>query len=583
MEASAPLVRELIDVGRLVRRAPMLAVQPDRLAALGEGPASDPRTSTALTLLAEARKPLPAIELSADAQRLTVVLDTTLTTPGGLIEVDDDHPGLRVVPIVQTRDGSVVALPEAIAVFRRLGQRLEFAIPGPSPAEAPGVAPRLLEVQIRIFVPGVTTGDVALVRVEDSAAASGDDWRVAVETSTLAEAQILMDAGPNDFVFEGSAIVSTADDPLFPFIEPQPVFRWQPFGVVIPPMAGVASSAFLAATGAAVGDDVEIDWYFQRVPVEIVAEIPTFPTSDPGDPLLIVDRQTLAEMRHVLGLAPPPSVEWWLAVADGQGAAVADALRASDLAISQLVSRSALASALERDPIALGMVGALALGSIAAGMLAVIAFIVTAVLAAREQLDEYALLRALGMSRGQIAGWLVFDHVFLLAAGLIAGGAIGSLLAALVVPHATLTSAGVQVVPSGGTVVHLVGYGDGSKDLRSDAAVTVAMDTPYVLAGAKSKVLLACWLPAGMCHLNACWTPIATEEVFPLMNMGATCARDRRRVTSWRPRQTRPSGSSSRRPAAPWRRIGTLRRSTAWSSATPPSVPGASRRCTASS
>ncbi|SCL68358.1 beta-N-acetylhexosaminidase [Micromonospora citrea] len=54
-----------------------------------------------------------------------------------------------------------------------------------------------------------------------------------------------------------------------------------------------------------------------------------------------------------------------------------------------------------------------------------------------------------------------------------------------------LTAAGVKVVPSGGTVVHLVGYGDGAGDLRADAAVTVAMDTPYVLAKAKSPTLLA--------------------------------------------------------------------------------------------
>ncbi|NED50504.1 glycoside hydrolase family 3, partial [Micromonospora aurantiaca] len=54
-----------------------------------------------------------------------------------------------------------------------------------------------------------------------------------------------------------------------------------------------------------------------------------------------------------------------------------------------------------------------------------------------------------------------------------------------------LTKAGVKVVPSGGTVVHLVGYGDGAKDLRADAAVTVAMDTPYVLSGAKSPTLMA--------------------------------------------------------------------------------------------
>ncbi|MFI7573967.1 glycoside hydrolase family 3 protein [Micromonospora sp. NPDC049497] len=54
-----------------------------------------------------------------------------------------------------------------------------------------------------------------------------------------------------------------------------------------------------------------------------------------------------------------------------------------------------------------------------------------------------------------------------------------------------LTAAGVRVVPSGGTVVHLVGYGDRAGDLRADAAVTVAMDTPYVLAEAASPTLLA--------------------------------------------------------------------------------------------
>ncbi|MEV4619997.1 glycoside hydrolase family 3 N-terminal domain-containing protein [Asanoa sp. NPDC049573] len=54
-----------------------------------------------------------------------------------------------------------------------------------------------------------------------------------------------------------------------------------------------------------------------------------------------------------------------------------------------------------------------------------------------------------------------------------------------------LRSAGVQVVPSGGRVVHLVGYGDGPGDLNPKADVTVAMDTPYVLAGAKSPTLVA--------------------------------------------------------------------------------------------
>jgi beta-N-acetylhexosaminidase len=60
-----------------------------------------------------------------------------------------------------------------------------------------------------------------------------------------------------------------------------------------------------------------------------------------------------------------------------------------------------------------------------------------------------------------------------------------------------LTAAGVRVVPKGGTVVHLVGYGDGPGDLRADAAVTVAMDTPYVLEKAASPTLLATYSSSG--------------------------------------------------------------------------------------
>ncbi|HWH01837.1 MAG TPA: glycoside hydrolase family 3 N-terminal domain-containing protein, partial [Pilimelia sp.] len=56
---------------------------------------------------------------------------------------------------------------------------------------------------------------------------------------------------------------------------------------------------------------------------------------------------------------------------------------------------------------------------------------------------------------------------------------------------AALRERGVRVEDGARTVVHLVGYGDGAGDLRRDATATVAMDTPYVLAGSTSPVLLA--------------------------------------------------------------------------------------------
>ena len=54
-----------------------------------------------------------------------------------------------------------------------------------------------------------------------------------------------------------------------------------------------------------------------------------------------------------------------------------------------------------------------------------------------------------------------------------------------------LAAAGVTVGSAGDTVVHLVGYGDTTADLSARADVTVMMDTPYLLAEARSPTLIA--------------------------------------------------------------------------------------------
>ncbi|GAA2577726.1 hypothetical protein GCM10010399_04360 [Dactylosporangium fulvum] len=55
--------------------------------------------------------------------------------------------------------------------------------------------------------------------------------------------------------------------------------------------------------------------------------------------------------------------------------------------------------------------------------------------------------------------------------------------------EAALKAAGTEVVQQGGTEVRLIGYGKGSSDLSQSAAVTVALDTPYVLRSAKGTLL----------------------------------------------------------------------------------------------
>jgi beta-N-acetylhexosaminidase len=54
-----------------------------------------------------------------------------------------------------------------------------------------------------------------------------------------------------------------------------------------------------------------------------------------------------------------------------------------------------------------------------------------------------------------------------------------------------LQAAGVQVQAAGGSVIHLVGYGDLTVDLDQTAPVTVMMDTPHLLAASRSPTLIA--------------------------------------------------------------------------------------------
>jgi beta-N-acetylhexosaminidase len=54
-----------------------------------------------------------------------------------------------------------------------------------------------------------------------------------------------------------------------------------------------------------------------------------------------------------------------------------------------------------------------------------------------------------------------------------------------------LVAAGLPVAAAGGSRVHLVGFGDSARDLVPGAAVTVSLDTPYLLAEADSPVRVA--------------------------------------------------------------------------------------------
>jgi hypothetical protein len=220
--------------------------------------------------------------------------------------------------------------------------------------------------------------------------------------------------------------------------------------ITVPTLPAIVSSTFLDLTAARVGDDVAAAIRGSKVVLHIVAAVPEFPTLDPSKPFIVVDGPTLVLDRFVAnGVTDPPN-EYWLVSSDPDVTATAAAGVDGQAVIT---SRTKVERDLSGDPLALGVIGLLGLGSLAAMVFAAIGFIVNATVSTAEREGELALLRALGLSGGQLSTWLSAEHGLLLVAGLGGGVALGVLLAQLVLPFSTLTTTGEPAVPEPTVIV----------------------------------------------------------------------------------------------------------------------------------
>jgi FtsX-like permease family len=211
------------------------------------------------------------------------------------------------------------------------------------------------------------------------------------------------------------------------------------------PLPVLVSRSFADETRSAEGQLVAIGSLTRRTDMEVAGVVEAFPTLEPGEPFAIVDLEGYALATYARSGEDLFTDEWWLAVDDPS--AVAARLREPPYSVEGIVALQDRTRQLNDDPIALGVVGALAIGSMAALIVAAIGFVASAVVSTRERLGEFALLRAMGLSPSQLAAWLAIENAFLLAAGVVAGTGLGLLLAWLVLPFATLTSDARPVVP----------------------------------------------------------------------------------------------------------------------------------------
>jgi hypothetical protein len=148
----------------------------------------------------------------------------------------------------------------------------------------------------------------------------------------------------------------------------------------------VASEAFLEASASQIGDRVPLTIGGVRRTVRVTGSVRAFAGTDPREPIALMDLATLSLLEYEGNDAVEPVREWWLAVDPGTSATVAAALAAPPFRSGSVDTIDDRNRALATDPVALGIIGALAIGFIAAALFAIVGFIVSAAVSARERL-----------------------------------------------------------------------------------------------------------------------------------------------------------------------------------------------------
>ena len=317
---------------------------------------------------------------------------------------------------------------------------INLQIVGRTSADRPGV----------LFMDGLTAqtpqGDVV---ISDLASAAG--WSVI-----------------EDYVRPGLYSLETSRNVARPGAQGSVVFSWAPGGIGVPglrpgenspPLPAVVSPEILDATGAEVGDEISLGMSTFALPLVITGVAEFFPTVDPrSQPFVIADLGEFVDYanrhsRRIFGGAS----EVWLD-RDILPGDLNTALAAADDAtgqISQLGVNSGEVMVAEEEA---ALRGKEPLANAGWGGLLVIMFLALALASAtgialycwldtRERQTEFALLRTLGSSRGQLNAVVWFNLAVVVVAGVAVGTWAGAQIGAALLPVLEVAEGGVRATP----------------------------------------------------------------------------------------------------------------------------------------
>jgi hypothetical protein len=211
------------------------------------------------------------------------------------------------------------------------------------------------------------------------------------------------------------------------------------------PVPALISSDLLQSLS--IGLEQPFPLHFDTGPVTVTAiqAVDSFPTLYPDDRFIVLPIDAViarTEFDHPAQIVPN---ELWLKTSRAPAPLQGQLLNAGYSAGVEV--RADLEAAALDDPLRVALDGTLAVGFLATLAVAVLAFGIHFLSAARARVDEYAILRANGLSPGQVRRSLLLEQLVLLVHGQVVGGILGIAVSYAVLPAVQLGSQPTDLVP----------------------------------------------------------------------------------------------------------------------------------------
>lgn len=198
------------------------------------------------------------------------------------------------------------------------------------------------------------------------------------------------------------------------------------------PLPVLGSEAFIAGTGIPIGGTGLIEVANVLVPVRVTASFRLFPTLNTLEgPAVVFNRDHLLTWLGMANVTTLPGLnEAWLSLEPGaDAAALAVTLGLEPFDLDNTTDRETELARIASNPlIAAGGAGILYLAFGAVLLMVGAALLVSLWVSVQRRRGEFAVLRAMGLSRGQVVRLLAFEYAIVAVLGLIGGAYLGRMV-----------------------------------------------------------------------------------------------------------------------------------------------------------